>query len=311
MVFTPLVSPAVTPLDVDFAHPPDFAVPFSPLTSPALRAHPYISSMADSHSLSQSHLPKPIDPSQSPIIKKISGRRKSTAGTRNPSRIVRQSPSIRPQRRKNAPSSISMPPSATLSPPNGQATTPGSVGGSLTNTPLQYPMSREESSNESVSPEPLPENVMAPPPPPQPRSEGGEEPPARRQRNSPVTPATLMKLQKTNNVSTDDIPPISMDTSEFLNRRVEVDPSAVADRPGQNGDDMTTPTMNANRTPNLTPSLRPLSTGTPRMGAMRKRSMHSSPPLLPKVSPSIKPLLPQGTYLHQAILSQCNHTHCQ
>jgi hypothetical protein len=185
--------------------------------------------------------------------------------------------------------------------------------GSVHSAPAPQAMSREASSNDSVSPEPLPEVLMAPPPPPPPRAlkpqpSQDDVAAVSRHRNAPVTPASLMRLPTTSTRS-EDIPPVSMDTSEYLNRSVEVT-GASNDRPRENSEEMT-PTMRAgSKTPSLTPSLKPSNSnsattsrhtspqntnGVKKFGISRKRSsVSSSPALVPKISPSIKPLLPQG-----------------
>lgn len=188
---------------------------------------------------------------------------------------------------------------------------------SLQSTPMQMPHSRDGSSNESVSPEPLPEVLMAPPPRrnPNPREENPVV--VQNSFNAPVTPASLMRLPKTS-VRSDDTPPISMDTSEYLNRDVEVtEASRASMMETQNSEGVQTPTINppSSRTPSLTPSLRPstsnsvrtsrhtsplepqhagISKKEPARGGRKRGSVSSSPALPPKISPHIKPLLPQG-----------------
>ncbi|KAI5795693.1 hypothetical protein EDC01DRAFT_629619 [Geopyxis carbonaria] len=313
MIFTPLVSPAVTPLETEFRHIPEYAMPgaFSPLTSPMLEAYQQRSHMPNPHMIP---MPNHIDPSQSPNInKKGSSRRKST--TRNPARVVRESPSMKPQK-KRAPLPVLAAPKngvalvqqmqARPMPSNRQSVSSGSQA----STPMQLPTSQDVSSNESVSPEPLPEVLMAPPPPRSSTSRSPQEDDPRNgnnPHNQPVTPASLMKLAKTN-LPTEDIPPISMDTSEFLNR--DIQRGDIDSKHRMNGDDMTTPTMHPSRTPSLTPSLRPsgsvatsgqtspqqrpIAPNSKKPVPRKRGSVSSSPALQPKISPSIKPLLPQG-----------------
>ncbi|KAI5801880.1 hypothetical protein FPQ18DRAFT_250911 [Pyronema domesticum] len=328
MIFTPLVSPAVTPLETEFTrHIPDFVMPgaFSPLTSPALNAHHHRSHMPNPH-MPQS--PALHDGSQSPILGKkgsiSAGRRKSTT-SRNPARVVRESPSMKPQRKRPPPptplaaapqtpttlaaqSPIYPAPMSALEAARRESITPAV---SQQNTPMQHPRSQEGSSNESVSPEPLPEVLMAPPPR---RSISARSPtddtPDVPKLNAPVTPASLMRLPKTS-LPTEDIPPISMDTSEYLNRDVQQTAESMMNG-RHNSEEMPTPTMAANRTPSLTPSLRPArrdsrhtsplepqNTGgitkkEPARNTRKRGSVSSSPALQPKISPHIKPLLPIG-----------------
>lgn len=158
------------------------------------------------------------------------------------------------------------------------------------------------------------------PPPRKNSSTKEEEPGAQGSFSAPMTPATLMRLPPTS-VHSDDTPPISMDTAEYLNREVEVTDASKASMNGsENGDEMPTPTMPApsSRTPSLTPSLKPSASSSVQTsrhtspldpvnsGAITKKesarirkrgSVSSSPALQPKISqisPSIKPLLPQG-----------------
>lgn len=172
--------------------------------------------------------------------------------------------------------------------------------------------SRDTSSNESVSPEPLPD-VLMPPPPRAPRSpmftEGNG-----RVSGAPATPASLMKLQKTN-LPTEDIPPIAMDTSEFLNgdvERVMKDMGTKDETSKSNDEEQSTPTVRTGssgssmkageqwRSPMMgAQAFGSLSSGKGRMVKPSSRggkrgSVCSSPALQPKISPSIKPLLPQG-----------------
>lgn len=315
MLFTPLVSPAVTPLDTNFIHSmPSFTMPeyFSPLTSPALDAHPHRSHMPNPHIVQSHHSQStsPIDPKDSPNInrKVNAGRRKSTT-SRNPSRVVRESPSMKPQRKKAPP-----PLAATLE-LAGALMHPQTPLHQATNNFPQF-SSRDTSSNESVSPEPLPDVLM--PPPPRalsspmilPSNEGNG-----RAAGAPATPASLMKLQKKPSLSTEGIPPISMDSTEFLNRNVawarkeSVDNSSGA---SSNSDGQPTPVLGAvngssnmnkiseqlqspmlsAQTPGSSSSRKSISKPTGRGG--KRGSVCSSPALQPKISPSIKPLLPQG-----------------
>lgn len=181
----------------------------------------------------------------------------------------------------------------------------------------QFNSSRDTSSNESVSPEPLPD-VLMPPPPRAPRSptitEENERVPG-----APATPASLMKLQKTN-LPTEDIPPIAMDTSEFLNGDVErvMKDVGAKDRTSKSYDDeQSTPTIGiktGSSSSNLkageqwrSPMVGAQTPGSSSSGKGRivkpnsrggkRGSVCSSPALQPKISPSIKPLLPQGRAL--------------
>src|SRR5579862_7377757 len=356
MVFTPLVSPAVTPLDCKFVVP-EYTVPgayFSPLTSPALEAQTHANrssypnlnhynSVATSPDMSID-LPTPAIPSNSsPAPPRKPRRRMSTTSRKPPARVVQQSPSMKPQTRRKAP-------------PNSLNTTKGlkdavegppKTGESSTSprrTPGSQPTRYHQDSSEggSISPEPLSEALMAPPPPPsRPGSEGKTQiSPGYQTRNSqgatqpgessgpaPATPASLMKLQNPPMQSTKDGGQNDQDFphASVVERIVDGRGSASARSPlprldTRNTGDRATPTPSSmSRTPVVksigTPSSRDhspqqISATTPNgtvsnKGAdtqsnsrgSKKRSSGSvqvSPALRPKISPSIKPLLPEG-----------------
>ncbi|CAZ86585.1 unnamed protein product [Tuber melanosporum] len=351
MIFTPLVSPAVTPLDTNFVHQvPEFTIPgyFSPLTSPALDAHPHRTHMPNPHMMhTHSQSASPIDPVDSPNINKrgSTGRRKSTT-SRNPARVVRESPSMKAQRKKLPAALAATPELANAL--SKQPPTPTAVRQSASQCrgreQMGFQSSTDASSNESVSPEPLPEVLMAPPPP---RNGNSQSPQNGRSDDgsststtpgAPATPASLMKLTKTN-LPTEDIPPIAMETSDFLNgdvERVMADAplvsrndneaggggaTAIMASPHLDADNQSTPTIGASKTPSLKPvpssgssvssgsrHESPINIQTPGSVLNKQRvnksgtsgrggkrgSVSSSPGLQPKISPSIKPLLPSG-----------------
>lgn len=312
ILFTPLVSPAVTPLDTNFIqHMPSFTMPeyFSPLTSPALDAHQHRTHTPNPHMVHAHHSQStsPTDPKDSPTMnRKVNPSRRKSTTSRNPARVVRESPSMKPQRKKAPPPlapTLELTAAFMQHPP-----TPGSRQTPQRHDFSQSYSSRDTSSNESVSPEPLPD-VLMPPPPRAPRSptisEENEKVPG-----APATPASLMKLQKTN-LPTEDIPPIAMDTSEFLNGDVE---RVMGDVGAKDGDEQSTPTIGSRagstssnikageqwRSPMMgaqTPSNSSNGKGRiakPSSRSGKRGSVCSSPALQPKISPSIKPLLPQG-----------------
>ncbi|KAI9769331.1 MAG: hypothetical protein M1839_003754 [Geoglossum umbratile] len=358
MVFTPLVSPAVTPLDTNFAVS-EYTVPgayFSPLTSPALEAqsHVHRSSYPDLNQYDNSIATSPdmsIDPpttavpsTSSPAPPRKPRRKLSTTTRKPPARVVQQSPSTKPQTRRKAPpnslnttkglkDAVEGPPSA------GE----GSIGPRQTAgfQPAQY--RQDSSEGGSISPEPLSEALMAPPPP---RSRLGSEgrshisPNGRTQDSrgvaqgeggsglAPATPASLMKLPT---------PPVQNNTDDRQNGQGFLRGSVVErmiDGSGapasarsplprldtRNADGQETPTLSGT---SRTPVVKPMSTPSSRdhspqqvaattpngisssRGAdtqtnprgSKKRSSGSvqvSPALRPKISPSIKPLLPEG-----------------
>ncbi|KAI2470058.1 helix-loop-helix DNA-binding domain-containing protein [Annulohypoxylon bovei var. microspora] len=170
MAFTPLVSPAVTPLEPHFPVDPGFTHSgpyFSPLTSPALHAQNESSTFDHRNSGQTTNSPVEMDIEPSPAInnntanlsKKV--RKSNATKARKPN--VRQSPITKPQRRKTASTPIM----------NAQVLSEltESIAESSEHPPKPKSVSTtsaEESENASVSPEAL--SDMPPPPLPPPRS---------------------------------------------------------------------------------------------------------------------------------------------
>ncbi|KAI2618387.1 helix-loop-helix DNA-binding domain-containing protein [Hypoxylon sp. NC1633] len=209
MAFTPLVSPAVTPLephfpvDTGFSHSGPY---FSPLTSPALHAQNESTSTFDprhSGHTTNSPVEMDIEPSPTPntaisLPKKL--RKSNAAKARKPN--IRQSPITKPQRRKAASTPVIN--SQILS----ELTEAAAEGAEHPPKPKSVSAtSTEESENASVSPEALSE--MPPPPLPLPRS-ARQSPYIQPQTNgntvpvalptplagkpSPATPASLFRI---------------------------------------------------------------------------------------------------------------------
>ena len=363
MSFTPLVSPAVTPLDTHFSVD-QFAVSgayFSPLTSPALHAqsdplaifdhlHSVVTANSpvdmelDSTTLSTMQNSTPGD-----LAKKM---RKNAAKARAKSG-VKQSPISKPLRRRTA----------TTPSMNAQVLSELRESVEQSQDPQLLPtaMMQHSSSSatgmteseDSVSPEALndmaPPVEMPPPPIPKPRSArpspyiapqtsavpNSFQPP-RPGLASPATPASLMKLSSpsarsvgtragsqevvdTDHIETFELP----ESANFLNTPAL---SAAARTPKQHSQD-----ANSSRTPSLvplpSPSLaRPPASSsatqsplllaaagagfgarkTPQLlprGSKKRGSVSSipvSPALRPRISPSIKPLLPGGPDVEEA-----------
>ncbi|KAI1127685.1 helix-loop-helix DNA-binding domain-containing protein [Nemania abortiva] len=214
MAFTPLVSPAVTPLDAHFPVDHQFMVPsgyFSPITSPALYAQPDPSLFYDhrhsGHTSQTTNSPAAMEvesPSASTAADNSSKEpRKSSAPRRKPK--VRQSPITKPQRRKTASTPVM----------NAQALSELAEAVAEGSEPAPKPKSasassNEESDNASVSPEAL---EMPPPPLPLPRSarqspyiapQSSDKPapvPLLKSQNgkpSPATPASLFRISPRN-----------------------------------------------------------------------------------------------------------------
>ena len=361
MVFTPLVSPAVTPLDTQFQYP-DYPVPgeyFSPLTSPALEAQNHAAQRSIYGAVrgsDTSDTTSPVDmnidfsgptSAANPVTIRKSRRKTSSAALKNPARAVKQSPSMKPQNRRKQSSSTSIPPKEVAGiiedarrskPPN----RPASADGRL---PLPY--GQDSSEAESISPEPLSEILMPPPATPKSTSsskspylaakQGGPQPaiaPSPTSENAPATPASLMKIRKQAGKGANGLHrPSSLkeqasmaeaDMEQIMEDITLPEPAKSNRKPsltpinteGANDID-TTPTLSARKTPKYGPQSAPLSAtssvfpsplASPRgvtpgrrgelKAAGKKRnsssSAHVSPALRPKMSPSIKPLLPEG-----------------
>lgn len=286
MTFTPLVSPAVTPIDPNLRFPEQtvHAEYFSPLTSPAIeaqnshntrkRTHPHSSKRPNGSITSPTDPPPETQtlPSSTRNTSKNNNRRPSVTG-KAPGRTVRQSPLTKPQaRRKHPPLNISsagltelaeqsqvVVPSAGLSPSHQGPST-----------------SSDGSGQSSISPEPLSDALM--PPPTLPRSAGKSPNIVGKSQgptgaNEPATPATLMRLQNQTsspqtraqgsgrihareNEHMEDmmLPESAASTHSLTPLTIDTSKAVV--------DDEITPTLSA-KTPKLT------STSTPRMSAMR------------------------------------------
>ncbi|KAF9735341.1 hypothetical protein PMIN06_000575 [Paraphaeosphaeria minitans] len=338
--FTPLVSPAVTPHEPCFQVHEMTTVPgayFSPLTSPALNAQNY--SHAHAHSShygttsgsSTGASPDDVDMDmlEEPAISQTSQSRKvrSTAKRSAPTRFsaapvrVRQSPIVKPARRKATVSSLIPPKEVTDLLEEERAIRPSSSGADLRR-------SRESSESDSISPGPLSE--MGPPPKP---NSLHPSPAVNAQAFepgvAPATPASLMRIHPSPTFGDADAPPALDDLTL---------PEASLDRPPLSrldtairDDDQETPRPTARKTPKLgplsTPSSASVQSGKPSpspmlsavssptspaffSGTSRKADLKSarsskkrnsvtstliSPALRPKISPSIKPLLPDGS----------------
>jgi hypothetical protein len=339
--FTPLVSPAVTPHDARFQIPDFTTVPgayFSPLTSPALNAqnHQQAQGQTGQYNTSGSSTgtsPAGVDVEmlgEAAIAQPEQGRRlrstkRNAPRSSNATTRVRQSPIVKPGRRKATVSSLIPPKEVSELVEEAQR----SKGARLSSRGLGVPHSRDSSEIDSVSPEPLSE--MGPPPKPGSVTQSPAMVAQAKHRNSedvaPATPASLMRLTQSPNVggALDGLPAL-----EDLAL-----PEASLDRPllsrldtAARMEDQETPRMTARKTPKLgalsTPSASAALSGKPspmlsavaspmspafsmngsKKGepksariAKKRNSVGSalvSPALRPKISPSIKPLLPEG-----------------
>ncbi|KAF2741509.1 hypothetical protein EJ04DRAFT_422596 [Polyplosphaeria fusca] len=334
--FTPLVSPAVTPHEARFQIHDFTTVPgayFSPLTSPALDAqnHQHANAQASQYTTSGSSAgTSPVDVdmenageaamAQPETGRKLRSNKRSVPRASSAADRVRQSPIVKPGRRKaTVPSLIPRKEVSELmeEAQRSKSTRPSSSG-------LEVPRSRESSAAESISPEPL--EKMGPPPKP---GSVTQSPAMIAQAQSgqgvaPATPASLMRLQQSPNFNAPDVPPMLEDLrlpEATLDRHALTrNDTAILD------DGQITPRLSSRKTPKLgplsTPSAgaalsgkpspalsaiaSPTSPGFPlgkkidtKLARTKKRNNSSStlvsPALRPKISPSIKPLLPDGS----------------
>lgn len=219
MAFTPLVSPAVTPLETHF-NIPEYTVPgayFSPLSSPALHAQNEHQNAYDPRHSGTTNSPVDMNAEahSAPASSAILARKPSKKVSQKPRsvRTVRQSPIVKPRKSKKG--STNIPAQALgdiMEPKNPQITRSKAASSS------RSAASTEESENGSISPEHL--SDMAPPPVPTPGSAGrspyilAQKETAKNQRlslGSPATPASLMRLTQSpqaneagNNMDIDD-----------------------------------------------------------------------------------------------------------
>ncbi|KAH8430394.1 phosphate-sensing transcription factor PHO4 [Aspergillus melleus] len=201
-LYTPLVSPAMTPLETQFRLP-EYTIPgeyFTPLTSPALEAqnansngYPFpaaaqLSDMGFMPSPADNAIPASSAPS-SPGLTRKHRRGTSTTKTFSARAKKQQSPSVRPQTRKKSLLNINS--DEVL---NGLAQDQGDpknrpLGGSS----LRFG-SNESSGQDSVSPEPLSEPLMPPPALPPARRSPAVGPQS--ETSEPATPAMLMRIYR-------------------------------------------------------------------------------------------------------------------
>ncbi|KAF4781681.1 helix-loop-helix DNA-binding domain-containing protein [Colletotrichum scovillei] len=346
MAFTPLVSPAVTPLDPHFQmEAGGFTIPgayFSPLTSPALHAQSDQGLLYDRRSsLSNHNSPAEMDiettTTQQPVVDLSKKARKTNASRAKAKSSVRQSPISKPQRKRATPTPKMV--SQALS--EMREVNEDGLDQMLPSTALPAPMSSEESENASVSPEnlsdmpppPLPQQKQSSKSPfiqPQPQPQPHPAIPAHVQgKPSPATPASLMKLPASsanNSASSNPLDlgpsdhiesfelPESVNFSSSKTKPPRLDTSTPTQSPldpgtatGSSFQPLPSPVFakptaaaSASASPNLAPgSSGPSARKTPKLlarGSQSKRgsvsSVHVSPALRPRISPSIKPLLP-------------------
>ncbi|KAH9909301.1 helix-loop-helix DNA-binding domain-containing protein [Xylariomycetidae sp. FL2044] len=340
ITFTPLVSPAVTPLDAHFPVDTQFTIPgayFSPLTSPAL--HAQNSPMASfDHAQLRRKTDSPVEMDaelSAHSTSSVNGNLAKKARKNNASKTrksVRQSPITKPQRKKTSSTPLM---TAQVISELDKATTERSEVPSMSSSVSAA--STGGSENASVSPEPLSE--MPPPPLPLPRS-ARQSPYLPPQNNdvsapmplpeflngkpSPATPASLFRISPRSKTADANNPgQASSDIMENFQlpepvhsskpqRPTVVTQKAVPRVSGKDTNEASTPqlsspsviaesshTTSAIQSPQLTPkssAMNPNKTPVTAPRGGRKRpsvgSVQVSPALRPRISPSIKPLLP-------------------
>ncbi len=306
MSFTPLVSPAVTPLESQFPVEAQFTVPgayFSPLSSPALHAQADPGNVFDPRITSGgSPADMDLEPSASGDLAKK--RKMSLIKAKKPG--MRQSPIAKPQRKRTSiMNSQTLDHLAETIECQRQLTSGSSTSGAT------------DSENGSVSPEALSDM----PPPPVPRSRSGRPSPYMQPqiatRLSPATPASLMRLpakvnsavQPETHNATEAIDNFELPESLNVNfqkaaqpltasppldasssKAFQPLPSPVFAKPTIAASASQSPQLMAGAGLRKTPLMLP-------RGSKKRTSVGSvqvSPALRPKISPNIKPLLPGG-----------------
>ena len=321
---------------------PEYTIPgeyFSPLASPALIAQsaaPAERSMYPRfHASDHSETTSPVDMNFDNSLKtaatsapasKRQKRRSPTGNVRQGARSVRQSPAMKPQRKKQSTSAvISAKEAAEVMASASRPTTAG--GSQRQGDNLGLPANQNASESGSISPEPL-SDLMPPPATPKPGSAGrspyiapqGEAQPApARSMKAPATPRSLMKIQQPSSKAQSQQGPdgdsemqdislgeAAMDSGSFLpNIDTRVAGSQPTPTTSAQKADLSASTMSP--TPVL-PSPATSTAPTPKAlsskaknefkatgkGKKRNSSSHASPALRPRISPSIKPLLPEG-----------------
>ncbi|PYH79636.1 HLH transcription factor [Aspergillus uvarum CBS 121591] len=222
-LYTPLVSPAMTPLEAQFRLP-EYTIPgeyFTPLTSPALEAQNTNSSSYPFHSSQVSELGFVPSPADNPLTMAsnqsspglIRKHRRQPSSTKSFSARAKkqQSPSVRPQTRKK--SLMSLNADELLNSLNQEQVANATQASGESG--LLY-ASNESSGQDSVSPEPLSEPLMPPPAlPPSRRSPAVRPQPARPSEPSePATPAMLMRIQRSPLSTSQTVPRSNFTISE-------------------------------------------------------------------------------------------------
>ncbi|KAJ5164750.1 uncharacterized protein N7500_006580 [Penicillium coprophilum] len=274
-LYTPLISPAMTPLENQFRLP-EYTIPgeyFTPLTSPALEAQNAESSSYQYHARQVSDmgfvpttaevnpLPGTSAPPSPSIIRKPNTRhRQSTTTTRlNNGRKVKQSPIIRAQRKRSTLATNSEEFYSSLTQ---ELNTTKPQNQDIRSLRLS---SNEGSGQDSVSPEPLSEPLMPPPALPPPRMSPAIAPHV--QTSSPgtaATPALLMRIQRNQHLQDPSgqfrgqaqlaEPGFPDEIMEDISLPEAAAPSQLRPKPNRIDTAIRTPSISTNGTPFMDPS---------------------------------------------------------
>jgi hypothetical protein len=303
---------------------------FSPLTSPALTAqsqqHAHQHAQITTSGSSTGHSPIDVDmemlgepamlQQEQPGGRKLRSTNKRNAPrSANPNSRVRQSPIVKPGRRKATVST-------SIAPKEVSQLVQEARGGRTPNG-LDVPQSRNGSETDSISPEPM-LSEMRPPPKPGSLTQSPAMMALNSQGSTPATPASLMRIHPSPNFSDTMDAPLMMedltlpepslerpalDRLDTLVQSAEGAPRMAARKTPKMGP-LSTPgaAFSGKPSPMIEPATTPTSpafsmtNGKPRdpkvaRNAKKRNSTCStlmSPALMPKISPSIKPLLPDG-----------------
>lgn len=294
--FTPLVSPAQTPVENPW-NMPDYVLAddfFSPLTSPAIEAQ--------THYASTNTTSSPVDlNSEQPSGVKKSRRKLNPTSRVAATKTARPLPTSKPITRRRQ-TSLSA---------SGKDNS--SIDGSRGSLLIPERANTTASSGESASPDATGESLMRPPPIPVVRTPNALRSQTQEQ-NAPATPATLMKIagKQAETVSATGLPQQPIEIMEDIllpAAATEITSSTLPNLDTRivQDEDQSTPTISA-KTPKLSADSTPRSAGPraatseslakPLRGGRQSKKRQSitqatvSPALRPKISPSISPLVP-------------------
>ncbi|CCU82753.1 HLH transcription factor [Blumeria hordei DH14] len=334
MAFTPLVSPAVTPIEYQ-PNPSEYTFQgayFSPLSSPAIQAQNENQSSHDQRYSILANFPMDLDIDLNTVsggstnLTRSQNMRTSSTQIRRPARI-RKSPTIKPTgRQKGSAQPLLFPNEGSGSPQTKAKASKSNAPGSKT------PMVAPESNYLA------PENYsnMPPPPLPSPVVSGRYMQNSLQNKNAiiqshhlqcPATPASLMGISQTikashsedlylENRQIEDNPPSNISNFTRPQARYNSEPSAISLSATTNStgtsrlqplpsSPLSKPSKNSLSSPGLPTENQEISTKSewktkigPRV-SKKRTCILASPAILPRISPNIKALLPSGDKVHE------------